>query len=120
MAVLHDVYCGHCDHEEEGVWFDHAKPPHCSRCGHSVRPRITHVNTDAWGGPRFIPSLDRTFDSHADLKSYMKRNHMEPAASADKHHGARNESHLGLGKLYSGAGIKKRSSYSRDYGKGTQ
>ena len=59
---------------------------------------FSRLNTDSWGGPRYIASLDRSFDSHSDLKRHLHEEGLALAPSAERSGGARNESHLDFGK----------------------
>ena len=96
---LYQWRCPSCGRMTGVEFADHDALRTC--CGVAMRkvPQVFHH--DAWGGPRYIRSLDRTFTDHAELKTYQEVNGIRQAPSADKHGGARNESHLGLGKLYS-------------------
>jgi hypothetical protein len=49
-------------------------------------PQLT--NTPEWGHSRYVPSLDKTFDSRSDFRKELKRCHFEDAG--DHVHGARN------------------------------
>ena len=58
-----------------------------------------------------------TFSSQSAMQQYAREHGFSQAPSADKHHGARNESHANLGKLYSYSGQKSRGGYSDAYGR---
>jgi hypothetical protein len=114
--IRHDLYCKKCDEIERNVWVESGKFPHCS-CGAERVWVPFQFTTFEWGQPRYIKSLDRTFGSRSELQTYLKDNGLAQAESADKHHGARNESHLGLGKRYSYRGMKTNPEYAETYGK---
>lgn len=63
--------------------------PPCRVCERPTHRLPAIFNTDCWGGPRFVTSLDRSFDSRAELKGHLKRIGMEEAG--DKVGGAREE-----------------------------
>lgn len=96
---LQQFRCPRCESETEVLLVERDEGRCC--CGRVMRkiPQIFHH--DAWGGPRYIRSLDRTFESHADLKRHLRENHLEQAPSADKYHGAREEGHRIRGDVYS-------------------
>lgn len=99
MAVLITTLCDKCDTKHPDVWSDE-KPPLC--CGERTHWCPTALHTTEWGGPRHIPTLrDEPFGSRSELAQYTKSKGLALGASSEKVHGARNESHLGLGKIYS-------------------
>ncbi len=115
MAVLKDMMCSACDAVQCDVWHEYGTNLFC-RCGGTMKmiPAITHHE---WGGPRHLPHLrEESFRSKCEMNQWAKDNNAAPAASRDKHHGARNESHLNLGKLYSGRGMGSRRSHGSGYG----
>ena len=79
--------------------------PNCPLCAGPTTWIPARVNTDIFGGPKYITSLDQTFDSKASLRSYLRDNGLQEAG--DRVGGARNESHLGLGKVFSGGRIPR-------------
>lgn len=61
--------------------------PTCCEPMQRLLPRVIH--TTSWGGPRYVASFDRTFDSRSELEQYKKACHVEDAG--DRVGGARNE-----------------------------
>lgn len=118
MAVLHDVYCAACDKIEVDVWVQSGAATRCPTCRGPRSIAITKSPfMDAWGGPRHIPTMrDEPFASKSEMRRWMRDNDLGPSPSADKHGGARNEGHMHLGRIYSGGGIRRRSSYDHRYG----
>lgn len=110
-----DLRCPRCGREEEWVAIWDNEHPNC--CGERMDWLPSPVYTACAGGGFYSKALDMEFTSKADMRSYAKAQGLSQAPSADKHHGARNESHLNLGKLYSYRGQKNRSGYSDQYGK---
>ena len=107
MSVMDDAYCPLCDKVEKSIWRQPPYWPACSVCG---GPRgnayLRPIATTSWGGPRYYASLDRQFDSRSDLEAYTKstdprngKRRLVQAEAAEKHHGARNEDGLNLGKI---------------------
>lgn len=107
--ILRDLYCPGCDREKRDVFVD-GDYPICD-CGTRMRNWITQINADIWGGPQYHPALDKYFSTKGDLKKYMKEHRLVEAG--DPVGGSRNEDYLRLGKRYSFAGQRNRS--SRDY-----
>lgn len=99
MAVMHTYACPHCDTLFPDRWTD--DPPVC--CGEEARIAfVKPTHTDEWGGPRQILNLrDEPFGSRSELNTFLRENHLALGASAEKVGGARNESHLNLGRIYS-------------------
>jgi len=101
VAVMHSYYCKACGAFERDRWSDDV--PSC--CGSEMDIAFlpaAHKNTDEWGGPRHYPHLrEEPFGSRGELARFARENNLALGASSDKHHGARNESHLGLGRIYS-------------------
>ena len=110
MLIKHDLRCQKCGEVESNVYYEKGETPAC-KCGGKRGPDFAtfKINTPEWGGSKFITSLDRTFDSRSELNAYLKANNLQQAPSADRHHGARNESHLNLGKIISYPGQTRRS-----------
>jgi hypothetical protein len=80
--------------------------PDCE-CG--GRRRVIYLKapyTDVYGNEQFDTKNEISFTSETERRQKMKRMGFEPSPSADKHHGARNESHLNLGKTYSYKGSR--------------
>ena len=113
MSVLHDLRCDPCRRTERDVECQRGSIPPCPRCGGARRWLPFAPHTDLWGGPKRIRSLDRTFASSSDMKAYLKRNHLESAG--DRVGGMRNSGQQ-FGRIYSGGGITRRSSYAKGYG----
>lgn len=76
--------------------------PACRNCGGERTWIPSKVNTDLWGQPTYVRSLDREFDSKSDLKAYLKANGLQEAG--DKVNGARTfrspDPPRGTGKAY--------------------
>ena len=85
MSILNDFRCPECGLVEE-VW-SHDEPE-CSYCGSESEKIFTQLHTDIWGGPQYVTSLDQTFDSKSDLKSWLSANDMVQSPTAEKHGGA--------------------------------
>jgi hypothetical protein len=86
---VHDLFCKACGHIERDQIVKQGAYGECASCGGARNWLPSRVNTDIWGSPQYIESLDRTFDSKSDLKVELKRCGFEPAG--DKVRGARNE-----------------------------
>jgi len=111
---MNDYLCDSCGQIDEHLLDSSINElPICTQCG-SVQGRIflkapfTDMHperTDLCNGIGY--------SSHRELckkmKNYAPGMSFEPAPSSDKHHGARNESHLHLGKKFSYPGQMKRS-----------
>ena len=103
MGVLNDYSCPECGVHTEAMSSD---VPEC--CGRPMAWMPTQINTPEWGGPRqFVHLRDEPFGSLSEFKSWTKKEGLELSPSADKHHGARNEEHLKLGKKYSYTGAPR-------------
>lgn len=87
MAVLHDYRCKWCAAPFE-AWSD---KPVCGTCGGTGAVRYSSLVTFEWGGPRFIRSLQKTFDSRSSLNTWLRDHNMMQSPTADKRGGA----HLG-------------------------
>lgn len=104
MAVLGQWYCRECDSPNVQAWSDDV--PEC--CGETMRVAITRVNSPEWGSPRSYPHLrDEPFESRSELNRFARDNNLALGARSEKVGGARNESHLNIGKKYSYAGSPK-------------
>lgn len=88
MAVLHDFQCPNCGLLEEFLVDYTQDTAECSYCGVESERVFTQLHTDSWGGPQYVASLDETFDSRSDLKSWLKENNMVQSPTAEKHGGA--------------------------------
>ena len=98
MAVLITTWCRACDEVFPDVWSD--DKPRC--CGSESEWMPTPIHTTEWGSPRHIPNLrDEPFGSRSELATFTKNNGLALGASSEKIGGARNESHLNTGKIYS-------------------
>lgn len=85
---VHDLRCTKCEAIVRDQIVTGTEYGRCS-CGGLRTWLPARVNTDIWGSPRYLESLDRTFDSKSDLTKELKRCGFEPAG--DKVRGARNE-----------------------------
>jgi len=109
MALkLHDYKCDTCGHIEEHLLYNDEKAI-CSMCGSGME--IIYLKapyTDVYGSVQFDTKNEISFTSETERRRKMRElgPGFEPAPSADKHHGARNESHLNLGKTYSYKGAR--------------
>ena len=103
MAVIHRYRCAKCDDTQNG-WSDDV--PKC--CGKRMHWTPSKINTPEWGSPRqYIHLRDEPFGSRAELDQYARDQGLALGPSAEKHHGARNEEGLNLGKKYSYKGAPK-------------
>jgi len=105
MAIWINTRCAACDEVFADVWSDEDYP-HC--CGQKTRWSPARLHTTEWGSPRHIPTLrDEPFGSRSELNAFTTKHGLYLGASNEKVHGARNESHLHLGKKYSYSGSPK-------------
>ena len=111
---IHDLRCLSCGSIEEDVICDSGSYPKCE-CGGARTWVPARVNTDITGGPVYYKSLDREFDSRSSLRSFLKANGLKEAG--DRVGGARNESHLNLGKGYSYRGMSRRATAAENAGR---
>lgn len=91
-GVLADWECKFCGTPFE-AWSD---KPVCHYCGGTGERRYSKLVTHEWGGPRFIRSLQRSFNSRSDLNRWLADHHMTQSPTADKRGGA----HLGDSEAY--------------------
>lgn len=113
--VVKDFACPECHAVLEREMIRRGEIPTC-KCGADMAWQPAPCYTDTAGGEFYSRAFDRTFAHQKEMKDFAKARGLELGPSADKHHGARNESHRGLGKLYCYPGQKNRSSYSDRYG----
>ena len=86
---VYDLICTN-DHLQENAVRSYRKYGICPICHEDCRPYWKQCPAiDIWGGPQFVTSLDRQFDSKSELKETLKEYAMEPAG--DRVGGARNE-----------------------------
>ena len=102
MPVIHDLRCKGCDAEFPDQVVDPNDFPACPLCGGERTWVPAGFATDTWGSPRYIASLDQEFGSRSELRAHLRAHGLEEAG--DRVGGARNESHLGLGKKFGFAG----------------
>lgn len=123
MALkVNDYECTSCGDVAEQFLYTTETPERCARCGGAVSLIILKApHTDVYGSEQYDAANEISFTSERDRERKMRElgPGFERSPSADKHHGARNEEHLGLGKLYSYPGQRRRSS-GRAMGAGTQ
>lgn len=100
--IIHDIRCKGCGAIETDVPVRDGDYGTCPLCGGARTWLPSRVNTDVWGSSRYVASLDMEFSGKDDLRRHLKANGLEEAG--DRQGGARNESHLGLGKGYSFGG----------------
>lgn len=105
---IHDLRCESCGAIETDVFVYGDGFPTCGLCGGPRTWVPAAVRTDAWGSPTYVTSLDREFASRSDLRKYLRENGLSEAG--DRVGGARNESHLHLGRAFSYAGQTERVS----------
>lgn len=118
MSVVHDLYCRACDRERKNQRVDVDRLPACA-CGEPMRIDMSGIKITTDGDYQvFAPGIDTDRKmSLREARSKAKALGMElNLESAEKVGGARNESHRNLGRLYSGTGVRNRSSYDRNYG----
>jgi hypothetical protein len=91
---------------EENVIVDGDDFPACRNCCGERTWIPSRVNTDIWGSPTYIRSLDQEFGSRSELRTYLKANGLQEAG--DKVNGARTfrspDPPKGKGKAYRYAG----------------
>jgi len=113
-VILHDLRCTTCEAEELDVPIVGGVFPPCD-CGGKREWIPRRFATDITGGPFHSTSLDREFDSKSSLRAYLKQNGLQEAG--DRVGGARNESHLRLGKSYSYKGQVGRATQAESAGR---
>lgn len=100
---LYDMLCHDCEHVEVDAWRKCNEWGACESCGSAnVKPRPALFGTDCWGGPKYVSSLDREFDSRSDLKKFLKEHNFSEAG--DRVGGARDENKK---RIYSYSGQSK-------------
>jgi hypothetical protein len=109
---IKDLTCLKCEKDFLDVYLENhedgpGKYPHCPECG-GEREWLPSPVANFEHGSKYFASIDRWM-SKSEIRQYLKRNDLGYAPSADKHHGARNESHLNLGKKFSYTGQPNRS-----------
>lgn len=107
MPVLHDIWCRECDETVEEI-VDPKKVPRCHCGGTRQVVYLQAPYTDVYGSEQWDSRNEISFTSETERRKKMKElgPGFEPSPSADKHHGARNESHLNLGKTFSYPGAR--------------
>lgn len=102
MRCIHDLRCVECGAFEADVLVDGDGFPACRSCGGERTWVPSRVNTDIWGSPTYVKSLDMEFGSRSDLRAYLKQNGLQEAG--DKVGGARTfrspDHPKGTGKAY--------------------
>jgi len=102
MPVLNDYSCKKCGKVVDDRW----EPGRC--CNQTRKVALSPVFSPEWGSSRELLHLrEGPFGSRSELAYYVKKEGLVQAPSAEKHHGARNEDYLNLGKKYSYAGSPK-------------
>jgi len=115
-VIIHDLRCLACGAVEQDVLVPSNDAfTLCPLCGGERDWVPAKLNTDAWGSPQYVASLDREFASKSDLRKHLKENGLQEAG--DRVGGARNESHLGLGKGYSYRGQARRATAAENAGR---
>lgn len=87
MRRVHDLRCLACDRIEQNVVVEGEAFPECGWCGGERDWVPTRVNTDIWGQPTYVRSLDREFSGRSELRQFLKANGLQEAG--DKVNGAR-------------------------------
>lgn len=107
-----DMHCKQCDVIEENAFFlpGEEHETKCPVCTSLMSKMPSLFSTPEYGGPRFSEAAQQTFGSRSEEKAYWKSNGFTEAG--DKVHGARNEDHLNLGKVFSGKNLTKRGTSS--------
>lgn len=103
MRIL-DLRCAHgCKVFEENAHLHMGEDyPPCPVCGKQMRPTWEGGRapaTDVYGTPQWSDAADQWVSSTRHRDQVMRAHGFEPVG--DKVGGARNESHLGLGKIHS-------------------
>jgi hypothetical protein len=106
-----DFLCDSCGHEYEQFLWHWEMPEPCPNCGSVVKEIIKQAPHTDMHSERIDQTSGMTYSSYRELCEKKKNEGpgFEPSPSADKHHGARNESHLHLGKKFSFSGQTRRS-----------
>lgn len=105
MCPAYDLICPN-DHVQHDQMREYKKYGVCPECHESARPLwLSAPALDIWGGPKFVKSLDRQFDSKSEMKRELKRCGVEPAG--DTVGGARNNDGF-KGSKFSYAGQSNR------------
>ena len=97
---VHDLYCRGCDAEKRNVEASVDSMPTC--CGAEMRVDWSHgkaPSTDVYGSRRWNEAVGDYVGSTREAETTMRLAGFEPAG--DRVGGARNEDHMGLGKVYS-------------------
>jgi hypothetical protein len=107
---LQDFECDTCGHIEEHILAG-GEEALCSKCSGGMSVIFLKAPyTDVHGCEQWDSVNEISFTSESErrkkMKNYAPGLSFEPSPSADKHHGARNESHLNLGKTYSYKGAR--------------
>jgi len=117
-VIIHDLRCLQCGaiatdvpcvRREDGGF------PLCPLCGGTRTWIPAKLNTDIWGSGQYVTSLDREFGSKSELRAHLRENGLSEAG--DRVGGARNESHLNLGKTYSYNGQVGRATQAENAGR---
>lgn len=104
--IIHDLRCTKCEKIYTDEMCVYPEWGTCE-CGAPRKPLPAAPMIDIWGSSQYIDSLDMEFGTKDEMRKHMKENGLSQAPQADKHHGARNEEGLELGKIYGYAGQKR-------------
>lgn len=104
--IVHDLYCRTCGREEENAGIRNGIFPSC--CGATMRWRPFPIRTDVLPCPAYSEATGTIVGSTRERDKMMRAAGFEPCG--DRVGGARNESHLNLGKITSYPGQVRRPS----------
>jgi hypothetical protein len=111
-VIVHDLLCPKCSCEMRNVPIEHGEYPSCDLCGTKMRWKPSRFRTDVYGAPRYSEAAGCEVRSSRDRDRIMREAGFFPCG--DKVGGARNESHLGLGKITSYPGQSVRRVLTRE------
>ena len=106
MSVLHDIRCRSCTFTERNIEIHAGIFPRCPICGRETTWIPFIAKTDVYGHPVYSEAAGRWVGSSRERDKIMKAAGFEPCG--DRVGGARNHSHLGLGKSTSYPGQVRR------------
>jgi len=110
--ALNDFYCRACDRELRNVELPADSRPEC--CAQPMRVDWSHgqaPHNDVYGSPKWNEAVGDFVGSTREADTAMRLAGFEPAG--DRVGGARNEDHMGLGKVFSYSDQTRRSSPTR-------
>jgi hypothetical protein len=110
VAILHDLRCDDCGREEENAEIRNGIFPLC--CAQPMRWKPFVPRTDVLGVPTFSVAAGKEVSSTRDRDRKMRERGFIPCG--DPVGGARNESHLNLGRASAYPGQRVRRTQNRE------